>query len=118
MPRDSETGIFPSALILRSISPCGANSEARGGSITSPNTINIRPELPNIIDNDGETALDLRASAGGQSARVLGIIIDLDLGARFGINRFKFFPPQRRPGVPRCGISIPERFYARLRDIY
>ena len=78
----------------------GANSETRGGFITSPNTISIRPELPNIIDGDGETALDLRASAGGQSARVLGIIIDLDLGARVGINRFKFFPRNADPAFP------------------
>ena len=88
----------------------GANSEARGGSITSPNTINIRPELPSIIDNDGETALDLRASAGGQSARVLGIIIDLDLGARFGINRFKFFPRNADPAFPAPAFPYQNDF--------
>ena len=88
----------------------GANSEARGGSITSPNTINIRPELPNIIDNDGETALDLRASAGGQSARVLGIIIDLDLGARFGVNRFKFFPRNADPNFPAPAFPYQNDF--------
>ena len=78
----------------------GANSEARGGYITSPNTINIRPDLPNLIDGDGETALDLRSTAGGQSARVLGILIDLDLGARFGVDRFKFFPRNGDPAFP------------------
>ena len=88
----------------------GANSEARGGSITSPNTINIRPELPSIIDNNGETALDLRASAGGQSARVLGIIIDLDLGARFGINRFKFFPRNADPAFPAPAFPYQNDF--------
>ncbi len=88
----------------------GANSESRGGTITSPNTIGIRPELPNIIDGDGDTALDLRASAGGQSARVLGIIIDLDLGARFGVNRFKFFPRNADPTFPAPSFPYQNDF--------
>ena len=92
----------------------GANSESRGGSITSPNTINIRPELPNIIDGNGETALDLRASAGGQSARVLGIIIDLDLGARFGVNRFKFFPRNADPAFPAPSFPYQNDFMRRF----
>jgi len=77
----------------------GAASEDRGGVITSPNTQRIRGDLPKMIDDDGLTALDLRVAA-GQTAQVLGIIIDLDLGARFGINRFKFFPRNADPGFP------------------
>lgn len=77
----------------------GAASEDRGGQITSPNTQRIRADLPKMIDDNGLTALDLRVAA-GQAAQVLGIIIDLDLGARFGINRFKFFPRNADPAFP------------------
>jgi len=77
----------------------GAASDDRGGKITSPNAQRIRADLPKIIDNNGTTALDLRVAA-GQQAQVLGIIIDLDLGARFGIDRFKFFPRNADPAFP------------------
>jgi len=88
----------------------GLNSPLRGGSINSPNNISIRGTLPNMIDNDGDTALDQRASSGTQSAQVLGLIIDLDLGARFGLNRFKFFPRNGDPDFPSVNFPFQNEF--------
>jgi hypothetical protein len=87
----------------------GAASEDRGGVITSPNAQRIRADLPNMIDDDGLTALDLRVAA-GQAAQVLGIIIDLDLGARFGINRFKFFPRNADVAFPAPAFPFQNDF--------
>ena len=70
----------------------GLDSILRGGAVNSPNNVAIRGTLLNLIDDDGNTALDMRAESGTQSAQVLGLILDFDLGARFGLNRFKFFP--------------------------
>ena len=78
----------------------GVAAPARGGSIKTPNNPTVRPQLVNMIDDDGLTALDLRPSVGLQSATVLGMIIDIDLGARFGVNRFKFFPRNADPDYP------------------
>ena len=75
----------------------GINSPLRGGSIKSPNNRSIGGALGNLIDNDGDTALDMRASGGTQSARVLGLIIDLDLGARFWPQSLQILSAQRRP---------------------
>ncbi len=88
----------------------GLNSPLRGGSINSPNNASIRGTLPNIIDNDGDTALDQRASSGIQSAQVLGLIIDLDLGARFGLNRFRFFPRNGDPEFPAPNFPFQNEF--------
>ena len=88
----------------------GINSPLRGGSIRSPNNRSIGAALANVIDNDGDTALDMRASGGTQSARVLGLIIDLDLGARFGLNRFKFFPRNGDPDFPSKEFPFQNEF--------
>ncbi len=88
----------------------GITSPLRGGSIKSPNSISVRSELPNIIDDDGNTALDKRAAAGTQSAQVLGLIIDFDLGARFGLNRFKFFPRNADPEFPSEKFPFQNEF--------
>ncbi|MYB68108.1 MAG: hypothetical protein F4X75_06360 [Gemmatimonadetes bacterium] len=88
----------------------GINSPLRGGSIESPNNRSISAALANLIDNDGDTALDMRASGGTQSARVLGLIIDLDLGARFGLNRFKFFPRNGDPNFPSAEFPFQNEF--------
>ncbi len=88
----------------------GINSPLRGGSIRSPNNRSIGAALANVIDDDGDTALDMRASGGTQSARVLGLIIDLDLGARFGLNRFKFFPRNGDPDFPSEEFPFQNEF--------
>jgi len=99
-PEGFDNWIFPQRADTTLNIALGANSVARGGSITSPNIQNIRGELPKIIDDDGSTGMDLRLSAGATSARVLGLIIDLDLGARFGLDRFRFFPRNAAPEFP------------------
>ncbi len=99
-PENFENWIFPQRADTTLNIALGANSAARGGSITSPNIQNIRGELPKIIDDDGNTGMDLRLSVGASSARVLGLIIDLDLGARFGLDRFRFFPRNAAPEFP------------------
>lgn len=88
----------------------GANTESRGGSITSPNNLNVRGELAKLIDNDGQSGLDLRLSAGAKSAQVLGLIIDLDLGARFGVDRFRFFPRNAAPEFPAPNFPFQNDF--------
>ena len=88
----------------------GINSPLRGGGIASPNNRSISAALANLIDDDGNTALDMRASGGTQSARVLGLIIDLDLGARFGLNRFKFFPRNGDPDFPSVEFPFQNEF--------
>ena len=88
----------------------GINSPLRGGGIESPNNRSISAALANLIDDDGNTALDMRASGGTQSARVLGLIIDLDLGARFGLNRFKFFPRNGDPDFPSVEFPFQNEF--------
>lgn len=99
-PEGFANWIFPQRADTTLNIALGANSAARGGSITSPNIQSIRGELPKIIDDDGSTGMDLRLSAGSSSARVLGLIIDLDLGARFGLDRFRFFPRNAAPEFP------------------
>ncbi len=88
----------------------GLDSPLRGGSINSPNNVSIRSTLSNMIDNDGETAVDQRATSGTASAQVLGLIIDLDLGARFGLNRFKFFPRNGDPDFPSANFPFQNEF--------
>ena len=88
----------------------GANTESRGGSINSPNNLNVRGELAKLIDNDGQSGLDLRLSAGAKSAHVLGLIIDLDLGARFGVDRFRFFPRNAAPEFPAPNFPFQNDF--------
>ena len=99
-PDNRPNWIFPQLADTRVNIAIGADSDGRGGSILSPNAPQIVSQLPSMIDGDPSTALDLRATQSGQSARVLGIIINLDLGARFGINRFRFFPRNGDPSFP------------------
>jgi hypothetical protein len=109
-PEGLPNWIFPQRADTTRNIAVGADSPERGGGITSPNTQRIRTDLPTLIDDDGTTALDLRAAAGGQSARVLGILIDLDLGARFGVNRFKFFPRNADPAYPAPNFPFQNDF--------
>ncbi|MEE3234299.1 MAG: FlgD immunoglobulin-like domain containing protein [Candidatus Latescibacterota bacterium] len=88
----------------------GLDSALRGGTVNSPNNNAIRGILPNLIDDDGNTALDMRVETGKQSAQVLGLIIDFDLGARFGLNRFKFFPRNGDPLYPSVEFPFQNEF--------
>ena len=109
-PGDLEGWIFPQRADTTLNIALGADAETRGGSITSPNNLNVRGELAKLIDNDGLTGLDLRLAAGANSAQVLGLIIDLDLGARFGVNRFRFFPRNAAPEFPAPNFPFQNDF--------
>lgn len=76
----------------------------RGGEITTPTHRAIRNDLGKIIDDRGNTGLDLRETP------VLGLIVDLDLGARFGVNRFRFFPRNALPEMPAADFPFQNDF--------
>ncbi len=79
-------------------------SPGRGGALTTPTHRAIRNDLTRIIDNNGETGLDLRETP------VLGLIVDLDLGARFGVNRFRFFPRNAAAEMPAPDFPFQNDF--------
>ena len=64
----------------------------RGGGMSSPLPSISQVSLEAMIDEDAETAFRRKASAAGEVVIARGIIMDLDLGARFGVNRIRFFP--------------------------
>ena len=109
-PANFADWIFPQRADTTLNIALGANTESRGGSITSPNNLNVRGELAKLIDDDGQSGLDLRLSAGAKSAQVLGLIIDLDLGARFGLDRFRFFPRNAAPEFPAPNFPFQNDF--------
>ena len=73
----------------------------RGGTLTTPTFgfRDLQPQFQAIADNDGDTALELRGEP-GQSAKAFGLIIQIDLGAIFGLTRIKFFPRNADPELP------------------
>ena len=103
-PQDRPNWIFPQRADITANIAVGANSEERGGSILSLNS-SRRAEFAKMIDDDGTTALDMR-----QASPLLGVIIDLDLGSRFGINRFKFFPRNADPDYPAPDFPFQNNF--------
>ena len=66
----------------------------RGGRVTSPNAhtvLRLNREdlgdlLRNIVDGDNQTAFEVKNVA------ATGILLVIDLGARFGVNHIRFFP--------------------------
>ena len=66
----------------------------RGGSVTSPNADKalrvsnkkIEERLLTMVNGDTTEAFEVRG------VQAIGIIIEIDLGERFGVNRIKFFP--------------------------
>ena len=81
--------VFP-RLIDNSVNLARGSAE-RGGGADSPLPSIHADELAFVVDGAPHTAFRRKAEA-GQLLQVLGIIIDLDLGARFGVNRIRFFP--------------------------
>ncbi len=64
----------------------------RGGVVTAPNLFeDLEAELQKMIDNNGNTAFT-RKSTETRRVNALGVTIQFDLGARFGVSRLKFFP--------------------------
>ncbi len=64
----------------------------RGGGMSSPLPSISEASLVAMIDEDSETAFRRKATSAGEVVIARGIIMDLDLGARFGVNRIRFFP--------------------------
>jgi len=66
----------------------------RGGRVTSPNAHTVlrlnrralEDSLQNIFDGDEQTAFEVKNVA------ATGILLEIDLGARFGVNHIRFFP--------------------------
>ena len=109
-PEARTNWIFPQRADTSRNIAVGATAENRGGSIRSLNNPGVRSQLPNLIDDNGLTALDLRPTASGQSIGALGLLIDLDLGAPFGVNRFKFFPRNADPAFPAPDFPFQNDF--------
>ena len=78
-----------------------ATLRQRAGTLTTPTFgfRDLQPQFEAIADNDGDTALELRGEP-GQSAKAFGLIIQIDLGAIFGLTRIKFFPRNADPEFP------------------
>ena len=85
----------PGWIFLQQIDP-GRNlalgAEDRGGGMSSPLPSISDLALVSMIDGKAETAFRRKAATAGELVIARGIIMDLDLGARFGVNRIRFFP--------------------------
>ena len=69
----------------------------RGGSVTAPTVLaDLRGDLLKMIDDDANSAFE-RKSSPGQNVRALGVVLQFDLGARFGVSRIRFFPRNADP---------------------
>ena len=69
----------------------------RGGSVTAPTVLtDLGKDLLKMIDNNASSAFE-RKSSPGQNVRSLGVILQFDLGARFGVSRIRFFPRNADP---------------------
>ena len=79
----------------------------RGGSVTSPTVLGseIEEQLALMLDDDGATALDRK----GETV-VAGMLMDFDLGARFGVRGIQFFPRNAHPDFPAPGSPFHEDY--------
>jgi hypothetical protein len=71
----------------------------RGGRLNAPTILSqdIRNNLVFMVDDDATTAFERKSARGGAQVNSLGVIMDFDLGARFGIDRIQFFPRNAHP---------------------
>ena len=94
--------IFPQRVDTTNNILLGFTSTERGGSLFTPLPTfkDLEESFFNIIDNDGDTALEVKAASSGESTRAFGLIIQFDLGAIFGVNRIRFFPRNADPDFP------------------
>ncbi|MEW6754883.1 MAG: FlgD immunoglobulin-like domain containing protein [Candidatus Latescibacterota bacterium] len=74
--------------------------QARGGAVSAPSILeDLQAELVKMIDNDPNSAFERKVRA-GRSANALGVVLELDLGARFGVSRLRFFPRNAAADYP------------------
>lgn len=71
----------------------------RGGRLNAPTILSqeIKNSLIFMVDDDATTAFERKSTRGGTQVNSLGVIMDFDLGARFGIDRIQFFPRNAHP---------------------
>ena len=89
----------------------GVNSKERGGSVITPipSFRFLEADFPQMFDDDGNTALELKSSGTGGTG-AFGLLIEFDLGAIFGVNRFKFFPRNADPAFPAPDFQSQDDF--------
>ena len=89
----------------------GVNSKERGGSVITPipSFRFLEADFPQMFDDDGNTALAVQSSGTGGTG-AFGLLIEFDLGAIFGVNRFKFFPRNADPAFPAPDFQSQDDF--------
>ena len=95
--------IFPQRVDTTDNILIGLTSKERGGSISSPipsAQVSFKNDYKKLIDADGQTALEVRATSSASSAGALGLILEFDLNALFAVNRIRFFPRNAAPELP------------------
>ena len=88
----------------------------RGGRLGAPTILSqvIKDQLIFMIDDDPTTAFERKTARGASQVNSLGVIMDFDLGARFGVERIQFFPRKRTSRFSHPGLPVPKRFSAGL----
>lgn len=89
----------------------GVNSKERGGRVFTPipSFRFLEADFPQMFDDDGNTALAVKSSGTGGTG-AFGLLIEFDLGAIFGVNRFKFFPRNADPAFPAPNFQSQDDF--------
>lgn len=87
----------PGWITLKRIDPTeniAAQTYERGGRVTVPNiplSAKQKEVLPGLVNGDSTVALEMKSTP-AKKVYPYGVLVDLDLGARFGVNRIRFFP--------------------------
>ncbi len=110
-PFERERWIFPQQADTTDNILIGVNSKERGGSVITPipSFRFLEADFPQMFDDDGNTALVLKSSGTGGTG-AFGLLIEFDLGAIFGVNRFKFFPRNADPAFPAPDFQSQDDF--------
>lgn len=84
----------------------------RGGRLGAPTILSqvIKDQLIFMIDDDPTTAFERKTARGASQVNALGVIMDFDLGARFGVERIQFFPRNAHPDFPAPDFPFQNDF--------
>lgn len=84
----------------------------RGGRLGAPTILSqvIKDQLIFMIDDDPATAFERKTARGASQVNSLGVIMDFDLGARFGVERIQFFPRNAHPDFPTPDFPFQNDF--------
>ena len=84
----------------------------RGGRLGAPTILSqvIKDQLIFMIDDDPTTAFERKTARGATQVNSLGVIMDFDLGARFGVERIQFFPRNAHPDFPTPDFPFQNDF--------